>query len=341
MVSPIGADAAQTATSVRAGIRRMRELPSIYLCRPEDERLEDPDPLVGSAITHLDPAARRAGRVAEWLGVLAGHAFRDLARRGRLDGLDPRQLGLFLAVPEAAGLGPEESAALAIHFHDHAGRDLLPGFATRPGDRTTGLALLQAAAAAVGERRISQAVVGGVESYLFSRRLAPLDDHWRLLCERNPDGFQPGEAAAFVLLERRADALARGLTPLATLRGFGAGAVAGGPGPPNTGAALVAALESLVGAAGPAPLVLCDLNGESSRTREWGFALSRLGSRLGAGATVLHPASALGDVGSASGAVLLALAAHTLGDRRTGRQTALIWAAADDGDRRAALLGEA
>jgi len=339
MVSPIGADAAQTFTSVRAGLRRMRELPEIYACLPEDPRFDEPDPLVGSAVYHLDARARRAGDVAEWLGTLAGHAFGDLLRSARLADADAARVGVFLALPGDA-VGPERSDEIAIHFHNHAERDLVPRFEIACGDRCVALRLVESAATLVREGRLACAAVGGADSYLFAPRLAGLDRSWRILCERNPDGFQPGEAAAFVLLERRRDAERRALAPLTVLRGFAAARSASDPGAPGAGAGLAAAIEALLPAEGP-PFVVCDLNGESARSREWGYALSRLGSKLGDRLAVEHPASALGDVGAATGAVLVALAAKYLGTKHLDRAGALVWAASDDGERRAVLLGRA
>jgi len=337
MVSPVGADAAQTFSSVRAGLRRMRELPEVYACLPEDPRFDEPRPLVGSAIYHLDVAARREGRVAEWLGFLAAQAFRDLVRRARLAAGDLAGLGLFLALPGAA-LGPESRQEITVHFHNFAEQDLLPHVELAFGDRDAALSLAEKAAALLRERRLARAAVGGADSYLFPARLASLDRDWRLLSERNPDGFQPGEAAAFFLLEARGEAQRRGIPPLAALRGFAGGRFEAGPGPPGAGAELASVLERLLPAEGAPPLVVCDLNGESVRTREWGHALSRLGRRLGVGPALEHPASALGDVGAATGASLVALAAQYLGSKHAGRAAALVFAGSDAGERRALLL---
>jgi len=82
-VTPVGADVEQTFTSVRAGLRRLVERPDIYSCLPDDPRFDPPEPVVGSAVYHLDPAARAAGRIAPWLAFLAGRASIDMARRAR------------------------------------------------------------------------------------------------------------------------------------------------------------------------------------------------------------------------------------------------------------------
>jgi 3-oxoacyl-[acyl-carrier-protein] synthase-1 len=339
MVSPVGSDADQTFTSVRAGLRRMAERADLYACLAESPELDPPKPVVASAVEHLDPRARAEGRPAEWLGTLAGRAFADLDRRARLADVDPARLAVLLALPARPGVGPEARSELLYHFHNHAERDLLPHLQLSFGGSATSLALLEQAAALVRERKFAAVAVGAVDSWLFRPWLSAADEGWRLLSERNVDGFQPGEAAAFLAVEARGDAERRGIAPLATLRGFAAGRFEVAKGLPNTGAELASVLERVLPAT--PPLVVCDLNGESWRAKEWAFAISRLGRRLGADLALEHPASSLGDVGAATGATLAALAVQYLKSKHADRPGAVVWAASEDGERRAALLERA
>ena len=109
------------------------------------------------------------------------------------------------------------------------------------------------------ERRIGLAAVGAADSWLFRPWLEAADSDWRLLCGRNPDGFQPGEAAAFFLLEPAAESARRSSAPLASVAGFAAGQVGAAKGLPNTGAELAATVDALLPAGAP-PLIVCDLN---------------------------------------------------------------------------------
>lgn len=339
MVSPVGATASQTYTSVRAGLRRMAELPGVYACLPDDPRFDEEEPLVGLAVYHLDTSLREGGAMTEWLAFLAAQAFRDLLRNARLDSRELGRFGAYLALPSFANNHPEVRDEFTVHFHNHAEQDLLPHFQVAFGDRTASLALAEEAVAAVGAGRLALAAVGGVDSYLFAPRLEALDGDWRILSDRNPDGFQPGEAAAFFLLEAGREATRRGAVPLARLGGFSAGRLDSSGERPNSGGELSAVLDWLLPSGGPSPLVVCDLNGESWRMREWGYALSRIGPRLSEGLALEHPASALGDVGAATGATLVALATQYLVDKHEDRPGALVWAASDDGERRAVSLG--
>ena len=163
--------------------------------------------------------------------------------------------------------------------------------------------------------------------------------------ERGVDGFVPGEAASVVLLESERRARARSATILARVEGLGRGRE------PNTraterastGAGLCAALEAALRPLGPAQglWVLCDLNGESDRAFEWGLAQARLGPLLAGSRAVDHPAHSLGDVGAASGGVLLACAATGFARGYAPAEHALLWTRSDDGGCSAALLDSA
>ena len=337
MTSPVGATAGQALASIRGGLRRMAKLPALYRCRGADPRLDEPDPVAGSAITHLPAHSRDKLEPSDWLGLMAGYAFRDLAEAGRLAGLSHGRLAVVLVAP-GAGLDEAAGQALTLRFHDFAEQDLLPAFQLKLGGHAVGLAALEVAVDLLGRGAADAVAVGGVDSLLFRPRLEALDAGWRLLCERNPDGFQPGEGASFVLLERASAALRRGQPALASLRASTQQQAAPHTSTADPGLALSALLEPLLDGGPAAPAVVCDLNGESWRTREWAHAQSRLGRKMGEGLAVEHPASVLGEVGAATGATLLAAAVHGLWGKHRRRPAALVWAGDDDGARRAVLL---
>jgi 3-oxoacyl-[acyl-carrier-protein] synthase-1 len=338
MVSPIGASATQTLTSIRAGIRRMREAPEIYRCLPSDPMFEEREPLVASALYHLDDTARRDVNAAQWLAQIARAALDDLILAGRLVSTDLRRMGLFLAIPpERPGFGPELVGAVAAALRAHLAPDAPAELRILRAGHAGALALLDEAVRALRDQRVEVAAVGGVDSHLFTPWLAALDSDWKLLSQRNPDGFKPGEAGAFVLLEPARQAERRGLSAHATLVTTASARVDIARGTPIAGAELASVLERVL-PQGEAPVVVCDLNGVAARTREWGFAVSRLGRRLQTGFGLEHPASVLGDVCAATGAVLLAVAANRPRWQWPERHAAVVWAASDDGDRRAVRL---
>jgi len=142
-----------------------------------------------------------------------------------------------------------------------------------------------------------------------------------------------------MLLERPGTAERRGIVPLAAVRAHASCRIAPAPGLPGTGVELARLLESLLP---PKPsLLVCDLNGESARAREWAFAISRLCGRLPDGNALEHPAALLGDTGAASATLNVVLATHWLRAGHVDRCIAMVWAAGVDGDRRALLLERA
>jgi 3-oxoacyl-[acyl-carrier-protein] synthase I len=82
----------------------------------------------------------------------------------------------------------------------------------------------------------------------------------------------------------------------------------------------------------------CDLNGEPWRADEWGYAYLRTSDRHGEPLRLRHPADALGELGAATGTMLVLLAALDLAHPRTVAQSALVFAASDTRPHRAACL---
>ena len=236
-----------------------------------------------------------------------------------------------------------------------AGLPPMPVVRASAGGHTAVFELLEVAERLVEERQATSVILLAVDSYLTSDRLAALDGAWRLRSERNVDGFIPGEAAAALFLEPRAAVRRRGAREAAVLGAVGRADEASASlvtselqsSGRGLGQAIDRALAEPAGpgaganaGAGPCPWVLCDLNGESYRSYEWGLAMARVPERLGSVGRLVHPADCLGDVGAASGAVLLGLAAagFTRGYAPAGE--ALLWTASD-GPARAALRVEA
>jgi 3-oxoacyl-(acyl-carrier-protein) synthase len=195
------------------------------------------------------------------------------------------------------------------------------------GGRATALALFAEAAVAVSAQRIDSAVILGVDSYLRTSWLAELDQAYMLKSERNFDGFVPAEAAACVLLEPAARAAQRQSRVWATVKAVAHEPYAGADSD-NTGEVLARVASACLPPAASSPLVVTDLNGTTSKAREWGFALSRLGDRL-ANPQVEYPVVSLGDVGAASGVVLALFAAMSLADEHTNLEHVLVCAASD------------
>jgi 3-oxoacyl-[acyl-carrier-protein] synthase-1 len=198
-----------------------------------------------------------------------------------------------------------------------------------------GLAVLGMAAAFLAAGLGPAFLVGGVESYKDIEMLHWLEELGRLKTAETPNGFVPGEAAGFLLVGTRRFASEIGARPLAEIA---ASARATEPSPwymgePIQGQGLTDALRGALdprGDGGSAvAMVYADLNGESWRVDEWGYAYLRNAQNIQDPLDIKHPADCWGDIGAASGAVLAALGAHELAHPRNSAPTALVWAACD------------
>lgn len=340
MVTPVGVGPLQTFTSVLTQLGRNVIAEDLYLCGADDPDFEDPDPVTVARIEYL--AVRRAHirDPAEWLGLLAALAFENLLESVPLEQAELSRLGMFLSLPPPRqGWGPAAHRDFSIHFHNHAQQDVFGLERFDDSGPAGGVTLLDAAARALREGQVALALVGGVESYLQVPWLAELDRLGRLKSNRNLDGFIPGEAAAFLLVEPGGQIARRGCKPLAELRAVATGTCDPAELQNNTGQTLAKVLGSVLRAGEEPPLVLTDLNGEPERMKEWGYVLSRLGGRLGSPCCYEHPADVLGDVGVASGALLCGLASLYTRLKYPGQSSVLAWAASDSGERAAVLLG--
>ena len=195
---------------------------------------------------------------------------------------------------------------------------------------------------------VDVALIGGIDSLIDVELLGWLESTGRLKTPNAPAGVQPGEAAAFVVLESEAHAGARGAAARAVLRGlaFGQETHLAGADDPPTGRALASALHGAMRSIRfkhQLPLwVLSDHTGESYRAMDWGSATVHLEAENKA--QIVGPmsfaAASFGDTGAASGAVALCMATTAFERGYAPAPIAALVSCADSGDR-AALLCQA
>lgn len=327
----VGGGLRQVEASVRAGIGGQAESsimnrwfePMTLALVPEDAL----EPLEAS----LEPLAWTAA--ARRMLRLAAPALREAVAALP----DPSlEVSLFIGLPEprpnaVAPEGPSFAQALLTQ----SGLMMnLAGTETFPLGRAAALLALDAGLRYLAERRSQWVIVGGADTYLDLARLGELDAEQRILGQRVMDGFIPGEAAAFTLLTTAQNARQRSLE--APVRVLGVG-TALDPGhlygaEPARGEGLSNAIDALMAKCGPPPRPIrntyAGLNGESFGAKEWGVARLRHTDSFAADARIQHPADSYGDVGAATGALLLGLAEASL--RRDDRQgPVLVWSSSD------------
>ncbi len=172
---------------------------------------------------------------------------------------------------------------------------------------------LERAAALIGGGQVRLCLVGAADTQLQLRVIRWHEGAYRLKTSYLTDGLMPGEAACFLAVEEETAARARGARILARVLSVG---IAQEPATvlsdlPNAAKGLTAAartaLTDAVIESKDLGMVWGDLNGESYRGREWAFSECRLG--MHSYTQLLHPADCHGDLGAASAAMLIGLAA--------------------------------
>lgn len=181
-------------------------------------------------------------------------------------------------------------------------------------------------------------LVGGVDSLLDESTLQSLQGARRLKTASKPDGLQPGEAAAFVVLERFDVARRRNAEILAAVTGGSVTTDGGHSGADDHGdsaAGLAKAVLALLSTA-DAPMTdgfwfISDHNGEHHRARELGNVIVNLSSKLPdvAARPLWFPAASFGDTGAASGAIAICMATQSFVRGYPNGLSALILSSSD------------
>lgn len=329
----LGDDLATTAASVRANLTRFVETHIID---------RTGEPAVASPAPYLPDPLSIADRCTQ-LGVLA---LEDALGVSRCSG---GSLGSVRDVPLVLGCPLLRPSVPAGSFDLVLSR-LLSVSNLLSSDRShcigsghaAGLAAITVARQMIEKQEAEFVVAGGADSYFHPDCLAWLDESGRLHSDANPDGFVPGEAAGFCVLAESNAAGRLGLRPLASIL---AASVSEESNPLTSDGVCIgegltrAVREVLIGQADHSiDWTICDLNGESFRAYEWMYAYLRNCSRHRDPLEIWHPADCYGDIGAASGPVLvgLALRAWARGYARGAR--ALVWASSDSAARAAVLL---
>lgn len=337
--SPLGGNAEQTAAAVKAGAAAISEYPFLY-CTPHDPGWDEDLPMYVAAVPAIDAAVKGLERFSQ----LAIPALTEVLDKAKLKRQSLANTGLLLAIPQFS----EVTLKLGLD------KQWLPQLCRRMGlslkiakveaeGRVGVFSQIASAIPLLQTGALEQCIVGGVDTHLIMEHLELLDEYWRLKSERNVDGFTPGEAAAMLMLETEAHALARGVKPLAVIGGLGSGQEPEifSSEKVSTGQGLAAAMRSAL-ATKPenhsVNKVYCDFNGESYYAFELGLMQSRLGPVFAKAGELSHPAECYGDAGAASGGLLAVCAISEFLQKPKKYQDAMLWTSTDNGKRMALVL---
>ena len=342
MYTALGEDRASSCAALRSGMGALALTKRFPLMGPDPE-WDPPEPIrvARAPKLPLDLAPR------ERLEQMLLPAISEAMRAAGIRRADLPQTALLLALPS----GDEASAAWALEgFADEiarrAGLSDLAAVEQRANGHATVIELLHRACELITEARARRVVVAAADTYVAGDRVRALDAQGRLASRRSPQGFSVGEAGVALVIERAGvttgakDASGR---PLARLAAFGFGHEPDSfhsdraPIGKGTEAAVLGAMGGFAEGR-PVEWLLSDMNGEPYRAMDWGAAVTRLGGRLSEELEHGHPADSLGDVGCAAGALLSAIAADALAERRAPADHAIILTASDAGARAAMRL---
>ncbi|MDH3593378.1 MAG: hypothetical protein OEU09_09465 [Rhodospirillales bacterium] len=338
-VTAVGVDAPMTAASVRANVSRFK---GSYLIDKTGE------PMLLSMAEFIDDDIRNTDRLNALAAVAAREAMAPLTD-GPSGNAAASGVGLCLGM-SAARPGLHADAADILLSRLAADNDLPLHGKKRIAVSTGHAATLMSIAKAlewIGSGKEDLILVGGVESYFDPDTLEWLDEDKRLHSEANKDGFVPGEGAGFCLLASADFAQRNNLDPFAFVL---SGATAEEPSPFVSddiciGQGMTQVLRKALDVLNPqdaeADWVLCDLNGESFRSKEWTYGYLRTGARHRDPLEIWHPADCYGDIGAASGGVLVSIAIAAWRRKYARGDRCLIWTSSDDKQRAAVLLQNA
>jgi 3-oxoacyl-[acyl-carrier-protein] synthase-1 len=333
--TPIGRNVWASAAAARAGVCGFAEHPFMIDTAGEPMRI--------ARVPWLGMEIEGAERYAALL-VPAIHEALAMALAGL--GSQGVKLGVAIALPPdrpgaAKDLGDEVLRAVAASspglFADS--RSFALGHAA-------GHLALEAVVASANHGGPRAWIVAGVDSYH-----APETLEWIEACDQlhgggplnNAWGFIPGEGAGAMLVCDPGLARAAGLETLGEMIAVGIGreenliktdSVCIGEG-------LTQAFRAALAPLAPDEVVhnvFCDLNGETYRADEYGFAALRTGERFRAATDFVAPADCWGDVGAAGMPLHVALAVISQRKRYGKGPLSMVWASSESGERGATLI---
>ncbi|MGE0529418.1 MAG: beta-ketoacyl synthase N-terminal-like domain-containing protein, partial [Bdellovibrionales bacterium] len=341
MMTSVGYQAPQAITSLRAGLSRRMEFPD-YEPIVREPGMRFPEPLIAAPVAGVTDGLRGIERLLA-LGVPALHEALEDAHL--LDG-QQQQTVLLVGGSQAPnrGAGSRIATILAPRLGLRTSKAPFQNVRYLPSGTASVLLAVRDAMTQLVQRQCRQCVVGGVDSWLDEDSLTWLDEKRRLKSASNPDSFIPGEAAAFIVLELQSNATRRNIIPHAQCRPVTMAMEKNTiwTEDPCTAEALSRCVQEVVAglsAEEKTPdVALCDLNGESYRSAEWSYTIPKVFQGEDPVPALVHPADCLGDVGAATGAILLGLTAFSMKMKTAPWQSALLWCSSDDGERAASSL---
>jgi len=211
-----------------------------------------------------------------------------------------------------------------------------------PQGRAAGIGALALAYRYLDELKYDYVLVGGSDSYWNIDQINQLDIEQRLLSKNNTNGFAPGEAAGFILLTRHANKALMFNGHIIKLHPPGVSEEVGHMYSQlcYKGQGLDLAFKQALSfhASSPVSTIYSSMNGEHFWAKEYSVATIRNKKKFKDEYLTEHPADCYGDLGAATGSILIALSAMRL--FKQAQPDAHLVYSSSDGASRAAVCVE-
>ncbi len=338
IISAIGDTAAMNAASVKAGISGYK-VSDFYNQQQQPITLASlPDELLAELFFEMDEGAYYSDQYERIL-TMALFAVHEALHQQPVDASIP----VVLAIPEMAEQGYSIPADLllknllkqkALPLKVDAASFIATG-------RAAGIHGLQQAFDYLYQKGASYVLLGGSDSYINTARIDYLDENERLLVSNRMDSFVAGEGAGFLLLTRDRHKAMQLNNHVVALYRPGLGEEQGHmySDEPYCGDGLADAFRQALSryTGEPVKVIYSSMNGEHIWAKEYGVACLRNRHALDNNVQTEHPADCYGDLGAATGSVLIGVAAiHLLQNRAVNTQ--LVYASADRSQRAAVVM---
>lgn len=244
--------------------------------------------------------------------------------------IDPKQSKL---AQQQASCQQELIAQLLSNFPGASPFFSTIGFGGKPGIVNS----LMLAQNLLQQGQVDSCIIGAIESCLEPDYLQDCNQLEILKTDLFSDGFIPGEAAAFLLLENNSSLTQRPV--LATVDSYQLSQCASQRFVQEDSAvdqaqALTDSLSACLTESLPADMVLyCDFSGEKDRAKTWSYSQTRMSQLLQQHPIrkSLYPAINFGEVGAPFAYVATIMACHAFDKGYADSDTAVIWTLSDNG----------
>lgn len=335
MITAVGADANMTAAAVKAGVNQFEASEYDNQADESITMAGVPDEVFETLQLDIDEGEYYS-ELYDRIIKMAVVAAREACAQQSIE----QDIPMVLAIPEAVpGINLITAQMLAGNLTRQEDLPIDAGqVRCLHTGRAAGIEALDMASRMLHDLDQEYVLLGGSDSYWHLPLIARLDADQRVLAPGVMDGFVPGEGAGFLLLSRDADKALVEDGHVIALYQPGVSEESGHlhSESPYRGDGLSQAFKLALNGhnANSIPTIYSSQNGEQFWAKEYGVALLRNHASFADEVQLEHPADCYGDLGVATGPVLIGLSAQDLW-QQPGCATHLVYSSSDSAARAA------